>query len=361
MPKKPDLEVQDDPAAIALPPFPAEQLLSELLAGIPGDRLLCTSLGRAQLAHAAARAGRRRVVCWYLDQYRAALVPAFTDASAIPPQIVCAADLPTDEVDVVALPTSSKGEAELTRDLLQQGHQRLAIGGTLLVSTDNRADRWLADEMHKLFASVRRYDAPQGAAYVAIKTAPLKKEKNFSCEFVFRDGEHLIRAYSRPGVFAHRRIDPGARHLLAAVQLRPGARVIDIGCGSGTASLAVALREPSATVHAVDSNARAIECTTRGAALNDVTNITTELNAFGPYVGSGEYDVALANPPYYASFRIAEHFLLAARESLRPGGMIWVVTKSPNWFADRMSDWYDNVIVYHAKTYYVAQGQRPRH
>ena len=47
--------------------------------------------------------------------------------------------------------------------------------------------------------------------------------------------------------------------------------------------------------------------------LNGLTNLTTELNADGKYDGSGGYDVALANPPYYSGFRIATHFLTAGR------------------------------------------------
>ena len=50
---------------------------------------------------------------------------------------------------------------------------------------------------------------PGGAVYVATKTEPLKKIKNFECEFAFRDRGRLIRAVSRPGVFSHRSIDAG--------------------------------------------------------------------------------------------------------------------------------------------------------
>ena len=80
-----------------------------------------------------------------------------------------------------------------------------------------------------------------------------------------------------------------------------------------------------------------------GAELNGLTNLTTELNATGGYVGVGTYDLALANPPYYASFRIAEHFLTAGRDALRVGGKILVVTKSPDWYQENMPAWYDDV------------------
>lgn len=351
----------DDATASAseLPALAQEALLIELLDKSPGERVLCTSLGRAQLARASVATGRSSVACWYLDDYRAALAREAVRDEGNAPRFLCAADLPVGEVDLVALPTSSSGEAELTRELMQQGHERLAIGGLMLASTDNRSDRWLGDEMSKLFQSMRRHDSPRGTAYVATKTEPLKKLKSFTCEFAFRDAGRLIKAVSRPGVFAHRRIDPGARQLLAAMEVHAGERVIDIGCGSGTLSLAAALRAEGVLVHAVDSNARAVECTARGAALNALSNISVELNAHGPYAGRGTFDVALANPPYYASFRIAEHFLTNAREALRPGGRVWVVSKSAEWYAEQMPRWFDRIELIALKGYAIAQGVRP--
>ena len=134
------------------------------------------------------------------------------------------------------------------------------------------------------------------------------KMKDYSCEFAFRDRGRLIRALSRPGVFSHRHIDPGARHLIDAMEIGPGDRVLDIGCGAGTVSLAAAFRAEGVQVHAVDSNVRAIECTRIGAEFNGLANVTAELNAVGNFAGAGSFDLALANPPYYSGFRIARAF-----------------------------------------------------
>jgi 16S rRNA (guanine1207-N2)-methyltransferase len=94
--------------------------------------------------------------------------------------------------------------------------------------------------------------------------------------------------------------------------------------------------------------------------LNGFTNITTELNDAGGYVGSGSYDLALANPPYYAGFRIAEHFLVAGRQALRPGGTMLVVTKHPDWYRENMQRWFDGVTATERKGYRVFRGVRPQ-
>jgi 16S rRNA (guanine1207-N2)-methyltransferase len=341
-------------------PYPQESLLIDALSEMKADRLLCTSAGLAQFASEAVRAlGDATVTCTYLDQYRAHLAQDYWRDPPSNLNIECATDLPPAEADIVALPFSAAGEAELTRDLLQAGHERLKIGGRLYASTNNPHDTWLREQASKLFRKIERREKSDGALYIATKTEPLKKLKNFACEFAFRDRGRLIRACSRPGVFSHRHLDTGARRLMDAMELKPADRVLDIGCGSGAVALAAASCGPSIVVHAVDSNARAIECTQRGASLNALTNITTELNAFGRYAGAGTFDIALANPPYYSSFRIAEHFLTAARHALRVGGGILVVTKTPDWYAENCGRWYHDVAIVEQKGYFLVQAVRP--
>ena len=235
--------------------------------------VLCTSQGVAQLAAAAAqRFPAAAVDCHYLDLYRAEKARRYAGDGLANLTIGCSADFPPQAVDLAALPFSAQGEAELTRELLQEAHQRLEPGGTLITSTDNPCDRWLHAEMRKLFAAVTRRQSSQGTVYLARRDRPLKRVKDFRCNFAFRDRGRLIQAVSRPGVFSHREVDPGARQLMAAMEIAAGDRVLDMGCGSGTVSLAAAFRAEGVEVLAVDSHARAVECTALGAAKNGLGN-----------------------------------------------------------------------------------------
>jgi 16S rRNA G1207 methylase RsmC len=376
-------------AVAAPPPRPQEQLLIDLLPEFAAARVLCTSLGLGQLATAAARQFPDATVhCQYLDLYRAEQARAAIERPPSNLSIVCTADFPAMEVELVALPFASSGEAELTRDLMQAGHELLRPGGSMIASTENRQDRWLHAQMQDLFGTVTRRPAEQGVAYLARKKQPLKKRKDFAAEFAFRDRGRLIRAYSRPGVFSHRRLDPGSRQLLNYMEVFPGERVLDIGCGFGGLALAAALRAAGVQVHAVDSNARAVQCTARGAELNGLANVSAALGAatdggqrwdrapsrhqaderetdeaerlFPLLSGRGPCTLVLANPPYYAAFDIARRFLLAGRAALEPGGRILVVTKSPAWYEEHMPRWFDEVQVEGAKEYSIASGRRPR-
>lgn len=343
--------------ASAAPQIPLqEHLLIEALAECEGNRVLCTSIARGQFAAAAhERLAEARVTCHFLDVWQAELT-----RNEVPGEVsvLCTADVPTDEVDIAAFPVKSTGDAELTRDILQSGHLALRMGGRMLAATDNSRDTWLHDELRKLFPKVTRRPQDRGVLYLATKTEPLRKVKNFEAEFAFRDEGRLIHAFSRPSVFSHRRLDLGARTLINAMEIRPGMRVLDIGCGSGVVGFAAALRSENVSVLAVDSNARAIDCTIRGAIRNNLTNVETLLNASGECGEPRTFDLVLGNPPYFSNYRIAEIFLEAARRALKPGGEVLMVTKTPNWFLEHMPRYFQHVEERPAKNYSIVAGRQ---
>jgi 16S rRNA (guanine1207-N2)-methyltransferase len=355
----------------------AEQLLIKEIPAINEARILCTSLGRGQFAQmTASYFPQAQVVCQFFDTYLAdearqhlGIATGDIATGGIPageagqggaadgkPLVVCAADFPDGPFDLVVIPIDPRGDSELARDLLQSGHERLAAGGRMLSATSNDEDQWLHDEMRKLFDKVTRRPLDEGVLYLATKTAGLKKHKNFECEFAFRDQERLIKAVSRPGVFSHRSLDGGARALMNTMVVRDGDRVLDLGCGSGVVAFAAAFRAERVAVVAVDSHARAVECTAKGAALNGLENVTSILNADGEVPEPGTYDLVLGNPPYYSDYRIAEVFLQGARRALKPGGKVLIVAKSYAWYETRMPELFDDMKLHEHKQYTVVEG-----
>jgi 16S rRNA G1207 methylase RsmC len=340
------------------PPRAAEQLLIEALPDAAPPRVLCTSLGRAQAAAAAAqRYPAAAVDCFFLDAYQAQQARA-THAELANLHVVCAADLPAGEYHLALIPTTAQGEAEWTRELLQEAQRRLVPGGLLYAATDNPRDHWLHEQFAPLVRKVHARRACRGVVYWGIKQQPLRKYKNFMCRFAFRDGSRLVQLVSRPGVFSHRRLDEGTRFLLHVLDVRPGQRVLDIGCGSGAVALAAACRAPGITAVGVDSNARAVDCTLRGAELNELLGVTAVLSADAAGPQCGTFDVAAGNPPYYSRHRIAELFLQSAMAALRPGGTVLMVARTPDWFVRRMSALFAEVRVIQGPRYAVIAGRR---
>ena len=317
------------------PARPAEQMLLDILPELRAPRILCTTAGRGQLAVALAEQdATSQVVCPMLEHHLHELCTQLAGSKQRYLRFLCTPDMPQEEFDVVAMPTHSKGDAELTQELLQQAFERLTRGGLMVVSTDNASDRWLREQLRDYGKPVTRRDVPGGIVYLLRKTSELKKRKNFEVGVVFRDGERLLRALTRPGVFAHRRIDPGCRQLLNAMEINPGMRVLDLGCGSGAISLAAAAREPSAWVHAVDGNARAVQCVERSAAINGLTNITMELTSAFELGNRPPFDLAVVNPPYFGQFDIAARMMEMARDALKSGGEVLVVHKHKDWYEE---------------------------
>jgi len=331
-----------------------------LRANLPLDvrQIWCTTLGWGQWgATAAARIPGSRVTCQFLDQYQAD--QARTVHGALEHvSFLCAADPPPLDCQLVAIPLSAHGDGELARDWLQHGHRLLECGGELLASTDNPRDHWLRGEMERLCGRVKVESFDDGLIYRGRKTGQAVKYKSFRAEYVFRERSHLIRVVTRPGVFSHRRLDTGARALIEAMEIEPGGRVLDLGCGSGPVALAAATRAEGVRVEALDSNPRAIECLLAGAALNNLTNVTARLDASGTSICPGAFDVVVANPPYYSHGRIVEIFLAEAAQALRPDGRIWVVTKDPLTIVDAMAKHFVAVDVQPVRAYWVVSGHR---
>ncbi|HEX6986930.1 MAG TPA: methyltransferase [Planctomycetaceae bacterium] len=339
----------------------SEQLLIEHLDELPGGRLLCTTQGRAQFAAVAAlRPPERRVTCHFLDLFRAEESRRLHGDGGGRLSLVCTADFPDEEFDAVALPFTATGEAELVRELMQTGYLRLAEGGRMAVATDNSRDSFFHEEMQKLFPKVTRIDGGRGVLYLGTRRGPLKRVRDFSTEFAFRDGDRLLKVFSRPGVFSHRRLDAGTRALLDAVEVTPGMRVLDLGCGAGPVAAALASRADGVTVEAVDSNPRAVACTQRTCELNGITAVRTHLNAEAKCGEKETLDLAAGNPPYFSQFRIAELFLDSAAEALRPGGRAVFVTKQPRWFEEHMTGRFDGLTSSPLRNYVIVSGVKPR-
>jgi 16S rRNA (guanine1207-N2)-methyltransferase len=342
----------------------SEHLLIDALRGAEprASSILCTSPGRGQLAALLAEEHpEASVACCFLDLYPAEEAHRLLAEEGRGVAVECSSDLPEATYDLVALPFAKGGERELTRDWLQQGFSRLEIGGVLYAAVDNPKDTWLHHEIEKLQKGLTRMPNRWGVVYRLVKKSELKRLRDFTSQFAFRDGERLVQLVTSPGVFSHRKLDLGARALLESMEVKPGMKVLDLGCGSGAVGIAAALRAPGVTVLAVDSNARAVQCAMQGAELNGVADrVSVQLDAEGSVEEPGTFDLVLGNPPYYSHYTIAELFLQTARLALKPGGRVQIVTKQAEWFEARMQQLFRSVEVSEARGYVIVSGRRQK-
>ena len=322
-----------------------------------GGSGLVISPGRAQTAmHLREHASVSNAQAWYLDLHDAATTSIYLDEDV---EVLCGPDLPEQEYQVVAMAVLKRSEAELTRDLLQQAHQRLGQGGLLVCSVDNPKDTWLHEQMQAIFDKVTCERTDSGCVYWSRKSEALKKLKQFECEFEFRDDNRTIHACTRPGVFSHRRLDPGAKQLMLSAEIGEEDNVLDMGTGCGAVALSAAF-QTRGSVFGVDSNSRAVECLQRGAELNGLENVTAVWNADGELELPVAIDLALANPPYFGDDAISQHFVETCLSVLRPGGALLVVTKQPSWYEACFDAFQlEDIVIFEAGKYFVACGRKP--
>lgn len=84
---------------------------------------------------------------------------------------------------------------------------------------------------------------------------------------------------------------------LALEHAANGARVLDLGTGSGAIAIAIANSLPGAAVSAIDSSAAALAVARRNAARHGVNVKFLQSDWYGA-VSSRQFDIIVSNPPY---------------------------------------------------------------
>ncbi len=113
------------------------------------------------------------------------------------------------------------------------------------------------------------------------------------------DGRVLLR---QPAGGYRVAIDPVL--LAATVDAREGACVLDLGCGTGAASLCLAARLPGVSIVGLDSDPDHLALARDNAELNGVAGrvrlLAGDVAAAEDVLAPGSFDHVIANPPYLA-------------------------------------------------------------
>ncbi|HEY66506.1 MAG TPA: methyltransferase [Caldilineae bacterium] len=130
--------------------------------------------------------------------------------------------------------------------------------------------------------------------------------------------------HTRVGVFSWERLDFGARILLDVMEIHPGERVLDLGCGYGVLGIVAArLAGPTGHVDLVDCNVVATRLAEENLAINGIANARVLISDCAQAVADQRYDVVLSNLPVNAGKQVVAQFLVDAHRLLRPGGRFY--------------------------------------
>lgn len=368
---------------------PAEALLIENVKRLPSGPVKVLVAGNRTGAMAMAVAGlfpSATLVCHIFDVHHARTVGRNLSANgfgfsfAVDPFVTAPSDFAgSDRADTVRfslactteIPPASYGAAlfmasvksvpnELILDQLHDIHRNLADGGVCLMACEGDSG-FMFKHIKALFGGITvLYDKKGLFCVSARKRKPVQRERDFSAGFdVSLPGGTPFRLVSLPGVFCHRRPDAGGLALaeIAALEIRPGLRVLDIGCGCGIVGCLLADRQPDLRVTFLDSHARALAATARNIKALGLKKTEMVLSDTG--IRGGCYHMALGNAPYFSDFRIARIFAETARSALLPHGVCMTVAKSARPLAEMQEELFGNAEVVPRRGYGVVRSVRP--
>jgi 16S rRNA G1207 methylase RsmC len=139
---------------------------------------------------------------------------------------------------------------------------------------------------------------------------------------------HPFTFHTTWGLFSPKAIDEGTRLLLDHLEVRPGDRAIDLGCGYGPLGIAIAKCAPQGSCLMVDKDFVAVEYANANARRNGVSNAHAMLSDGLRHVPPQTFTLAVTNLPAKTG---KEHYYLFfhdIRDRLEPGGRFYVVVIS---------------------------------
>jgi 16S rRNA (guanine1207-N2)-methyltransferase len=280
-------------------------------------------------------------VCYQMDLHQAERVTAELGEANLAGKAVTLPDLwdlPADFQTAVYM-AARGGERELKIDMVEQAFHVLRPAGTLVVWSSYETDPFFPALLKKVFGRVHERREGPDTVFWCVRQGDRPRRRH---EVTFQArvaGGEPCRFVSRPGVFSYGRFDDGARALAEVMEIHPGDRVLDVGCGCGTNGVfAAQLAGPDGFVTFVDSNVRATALAELNARNNAVARFQAVASSRVEGPEENSFDVALANPPYFANSSIARLFIDRARELLKRDGRFYLVTRQPDEVAEPVAE-----------------------
>jgi 16S rRNA G1207 methylase RsmC len=313
------------------------------------------------MARAVADLGVSEVTCYQMDLYQADRLEEELRQNASSARVTTAPDLwdlPADFQSVL-YPAPRGGERALKLDLVEQAFHVLRPHGTLVVVSPYARDQFFPGVLKKVFGKVHTAADRSETVFWCRRERERPRRRHEVTFDAAVGSDPPLRFLSRPGVFSYGRLDDGARALIEVMEIHAGDRILDVGCGCGTNGTFAALRSgPDGSVVFVDSNLRAIALADHNARANAVAHFQTVASARVDGLADTTFDVALANPPYYAQAAIARLFIERSHTLLKPSGRLYLVTRQADQVAPIIEETFGGAEALSRRGYIVFRTQK---
>ncbi|NJD58002.1 MAG: hypothetical protein C3F13_10675 [Anaerolineales bacterium] len=179
-------------------------------------------------------------------------------------------------------------------------------------------------------------------------------------EFTVEIQGNRINIHSLPGIFSYDHLDEGTRMLLNAIEIPPGAKVLDAGCGYGVIGITAAMLG-AGKVDLIDNNLLAVAASHETIHVNQVNSCTALAGDLLEPLTPLQYDLVLSNPPFHAGhaveYQMARSIIAQSYLTLVPGGQVVIVANRFIRYDRLIKDIFGNcTILMESNKFYVLRG-----
>lgn len=204
----------------------------------------------------------------------------------------------------------------------------MPVGVDVFVVGENRSGVRSAEPMLADYAQLNKVDS---ARRCGLYHSRLEKQPQFSLESWWAeyniDG---LTIKTLPGVFSRDGLDVGSQLLLSTLTPHTKGKVLDVGCGAGVLSAALASHSPKVRLTLCDVSAPAVEASRATLAANGLEGEVFASNVFSEV--KGRFDMIISNPPFHdgmqTSLDAAQTLIRGAVRHLNSGGELRIVANA---------------------------------